>query len=397
MRDRDLGRVLHGGDGSRTGEHGVAGPCFLETLAPEGAAKSIIKPSRAEPSRAEPSRAEPSPSCQPVAGMARLNRCGPRCPPDSLSFASRGAPPAPLPTEPPGTAPPPAPAAGARRLRRGRPGRSLSACIRRAAAALRLGGAPEPASAPAPAPGPSAAPGGRRFAFARTSRGVAVFVRTLALLAAVGAAVGAAHAQPAAYIEVWSATLTVGAAGRLRGYELGRYGALSEGTFTYAGREFQVGTLTFFRNEGLTNAPDDDYLSIILSVASTDPVGSDRYLTSLPFTYLYQIEDRGRPACLPRTRQRGPFHGWSPRGLPRAGRPRGGRYGHGEAVRSAGHRVDRHHFGPGTGQDLRPRRRGGGDGDVQRGGGRVRHPDADPRRRRHEHADARLRVGARAA
>ena len=60
MRDRDLGRVLHGGDGSRTGEHGVAGPCFLETLAPEGAAKSIIKPSRAEPSRAEPSRAEPS-------------------------------------------------------------------------------------------------------------------------------------------------------------------------------------------------------------------------------------------------------------------------------------------------------------------------------------------------
>ena len=225
--------------------------------------------------------------------MARLNRCPPRCPPDSLSFASRGAPPAPLPTEPPGTAPPPAPAAGARRLRRGRPGRSLSACIRRAAAALRVGGAPEPASAPAPAPGPSAAPGGRRFAFARTSRGVAVFVRILALLAAVGAAVAPAHAQQSPYIEIWSATLTVGAAGRLRGYELGRYGALSEDTFTYAGREFQVETLTFFRNEGLTNAPDDDYLSIILSVTSADPVGTDRYLASLPFTYLYQIEAGG--------------------------------------------------------------------------------------------------------
>ena len=117
-----------------------------------------------------------------------------------------------------------------------------------------------------------------------TSRrpGVAGVLRTLALLAAVGASVAPAHAQHSAFIEIWSATLTVGARGQLRGYEFGEYGGLSEGSFTYAGQQFRVMALTVVRDEGLTNAPDDDLFTLLLTVASTDPAGTDRYRVTLP-------------------------------------------------------------------------------------------------------------------
>ena len=248
MRDRGLGRVRYAGGRSRAGEHGVAGPCFPEGLAPEGAAKSIIKsraepsraepsraepsraePSRAEPSRAEPSRAEPSrapSSCPPGRILPRLSGSRSGRPPDPPSFAPRGAPPAPLPTGPPGTAPPPgrrAPAAGDRRLRRGRPGRSPStgitpcrggaACawtrlrpgpcaralgrLRRAALRVR---APRPPGCRLPS---HPRPAGRRRGGCR-------------------GAVAPAHAQHPAYIEVYSATLTVGARSGNRGYSLRR-------------------------------------------------------------------------------------------------------------------------------------------------------------------------------
>ena len=128
-----------------------------------------------------------------------------------------------------------------------------------------------------------------------TSRrpGVAGVLRTLALLAAVGASVAPAHAQHSAFIEIWSATLTVGARGQLRGYEFGEYGGLSEGSFTYAGQQFRVMALTVVRDEGLTNAPDDDLFTLLLTVASTDPAGTDRYRVTLPYTALFQIEARG--------------------------------------------------------------------------------------------------------
>ena len=99
--------------------------------------------SRAEPSRAEPSRAEPSrarSSCPPGRVMPRLSGWQSGRPLSSLPCAPSGAQPDPLLTDPGGSASP------SRRRKptsvdrqRGRAGRFLSACIRRAAAILLLG------------------------------------------------------------------------------------------------------------------------------------------------------------------------------------------------------------------------------------------------------------------
>ena len=147
MQSHDLGRALHAGGGSRASDHGVA--VFLNAFVPEEAANDIIKsraePSRAEPSRAEPSRAEPSraePSrAEPSRAEPSLGYCpSSSCPPDSLPSAPSGAHCNALSTEPDGSA-----SASRRRElaagvgRRERRGRSLAACVGRAAAILLLG------------------------------------------------------------------------------------------------------------------------------------------------------------------------------------------------------------------------------------------------------------------
>ena len=82
---------------------------------PSRAEPSRAEPSRAEPSRAEPSRAEPSrapsraerpQSCPPGRVMPRLSGGRSGRPPDSLLSAPVVARPDPLPTDPPGAAPP---------------------------------------------------------------------------------------------------------------------------------------------------------------------------------------------------------------------------------------------------------------------------------------------------
>ena len=124
--------------------------------------------------------------------MPRLSGSRSDRPPDSLPSAPCGAQSDPLPTDPPGAAP------SSRRREsgsvdrhphRGRAGRFLSACLRRAAAALLSGGA--------------ARPGARRRAFA------GVLASVLFGFAALLAVPQTAHAQ--AVKEIWSATLTTGA------------------------------------------------------------------------------------------------------------------------------------------------------------------------------------------
>ena len=107
---------------------------------PSRAEPSRAEPSRAEPSRAEPSRAERAQSCPPGRVMPRLSGSRSGRPPSSLPCAPSGAQSDPLLTDPGGSAPP------SRRRKptsvdrhRGRAGRFLSACIRRAAAILLLG------------------------------------------------------------------------------------------------------------------------------------------------------------------------------------------------------------------------------------------------------------------
>ena len=110
---------------------------------PSRAEPSRAEPSRAEPSRAEPSRAEPSrtpSSCPPGRVVLRLSGYRSGRPPSSLPCAPFRAQSDPLLTDPGGSAPP------SRRRKptsvdrqRGRAGRFLSACIRRAAAILLLG------------------------------------------------------------------------------------------------------------------------------------------------------------------------------------------------------------------------------------------------------------------
>ena len=147
--------------------------------------------------------------------MPRLSGCRSGRPPSSLPSAPSGAQSDPLPTDPPGAAPPPRrgePACVDRHPRRGRAGRFLSACIRRAAAALLSGGAAIRDAVPARGradpgsggPGPSrpARPGTRRPAFAGAL--AFVFLGFAALLAAPQTA----HAVDK---EIFSRTLTVGA------------------------------------------------------------------------------------------------------------------------------------------------------------------------------------------
>ena len=108
---------------------------FLNALECDDAAKRIIK------SRAEPSRAEPSPSsCPPERVRPRLSGCRSGRPPSLLPSASCGAPSDPLPTDFGGSAPSPSHRERTSAYRHlGRRGRSLSACIRSAAAVLLLG------------------------------------------------------------------------------------------------------------------------------------------------------------------------------------------------------------------------------------------------------------------
>ena len=189
LRSRRPGGVCMARDrrgGSPAGNHGVAKAMFLNALECDDAAKSIIKsraepsraepsraepsraepsraepsraepsraepsraePSRAEPSRAEPSRAEPSraePSRAEPSRGAEPSRALGYClssswPPGSLPSAPCGAQSNPLSTAPDGSAPASmrgeAAGEGGRRHR----GRSLTACIRRAAAIVMLG------------------------------------------------------------------------------------------------------------------------------------------------------------------------------------------------------------------------------------------------------------------
>ena len=147
--------------------------------------------------------------------MPRLSRSRSGRPPSSLPSAPLGAQSDPLPTDPPGAAPPSRrrePASADRHPRRGRAGRFLSACARRAAAALLPGGgalrdaAPGRARAfPATADRDAARPA-RRGARRPVSAGALACV--LLGFAALLAAPQTAHAVDK---EIWSATLTTGA------------------------------------------------------------------------------------------------------------------------------------------------------------------------------------------
>ena len=187
---------------------------------PSRAEPSRAEPSRAEPSRAEPSRAEPS-RAEPSRAEPSVGYCpGSTWPPDSLPSAPLGAQSDPLPTDPDGTAPPSRrrePASADRHLRRGHR-RFLSACIRRAAGALRLGRAAVLDAAPAGAR-PSVRPP-RETSAARPSRGGALRALGVAVLACTVLvtgllADGSAAAQTKnddGSLTLWEATLTVGEA-----------------------------------------------------------------------------------------------------------------------------------------------------------------------------------------
>ena len=179
------------------------------------AAKSIIKPSRAEPSRAEPSRAERPQSCPPGRVMPRLSGCRSGRPPNSLPAAPCAAQSDPLP-EDPGAAPPRA---------------NCSSLSRRRTP--ELSGAPDRARPPeTPLPRTRNFPRGRRRA-----RVVPLLLACVAVLAA-----GSASAQTTdddGSLILWEATLTVGeSTGGSLGYSDPsgfNHGTLSSNSFIYAG------------------------------------------------------------------------------------------------------------------------------------------------------------------
>ena len=237
---------------------------------PSRAEPSRAEPSRAEPSRAEPSRAEPSPSlCPPGRVVPRLRGSRSGRPSDSLPSAPLGAQSDSLPTDPGGTAPPSRrrePASTDRHLRRGHR-RFLSACIRRAAGALRLGRAAVLDVAPAGAR-PAGLPGrpSREPSAARPSRGGALRALGAAVLAATVLLTGLLAAVDAAAQEtLWEATMTVGLrdtntgtprnSGWHVGYELGdnMTGAMSRHRFTVDGHTTSVSNLNY-----LTASTDTD-------------------------------------------------------------------------------------------------------------------------------------------
>ena len=168
--------------------------------------------------------------------MPRLSGSRSGRPPSSLPSAPLGAQPDPLPTDPPGVAPSSRrrePGCVDRHPQRGRAGRFLSACIRRAATALLPGrgalrdAAPTGAGAFPATAGRAAArparPGARRTVFA------GVLASVLVGFAALLAAPQAAHAVDK---EIWSATLTAAASSTLAtetefGYERAEFGTLS--------------------------------------------------------------------------------------------------------------------------------------------------------------------------
>ena len=186
--------------------------------------------------------------------MPRLSGCRSGWPPSSLPAAPLGAQSDPLPTDPGGIAPPPRrgePAAGDRHPRRGRRGRFLSACIRRAAPALRPGCAAirDAAAAGARPAGPSGRPP-REPSAARPSRGgalralgVAVLASAVLLTGLLGA--GGAFAQTTnadGSLTLWEATLEAGTettSGSVGYYNdttgSDDFGTLSNATFQYEG------------------------------------------------------------------------------------------------------------------------------------------------------------------
>ena len=202
---------------------------------PSRAEPSRAEPSRAEPSRAEPSRAEPS-LCPPGRVMPRLSGSRSGRPPSSLPSAPLGAQSDPLPTDPPGAAPSSRlrdPASADRHTQRGRAGRFLSACARRAAAALLPGRGALRDAAPTGARAFPATAGRDAARPARPGARCPVFAGVLAsVLVGFAALLAAPQAAHAVDKEIWSATLTAAASSTLAtetefGYERAEFGTLS--------------------------------------------------------------------------------------------------------------------------------------------------------------------------
>ena len=236
------------------------------------AAESIIKPSRAEPSRAEPSRAEPSraepsraepsraePSrAEPSRAEPSLGYCpGSTCPPDFLPSAPIGAQSDPLPTDPPGAAPPSRRGEPAFANRRRGPRHFLTACIRRAADALRLGRAAtlDVALTGAQPSGRSGRPS-REASAARPSRGgdrraLGVGILTAGvLLTGLFAAGASAQTEDAdGSLILWEAEMTAASwmsgTETCIGYRKGSSGNADDGslspvTFSYSGNNWTI-------------------------------------------------------------------------------------------------------------------------------------------------------------
>ena len=168
--------------------------------------------------------------------MPRLSRSRSGRPPSSLPSAPLGAHSDPLPTDPPGAAPASRrrePGSADRHPHRGRAGRFLTACARRAAAALLSGDGALRDAAPAGA-GAFPATAGRDAARpARPGARCPVFAGVLAsVLVGFAALLAAPQAAHAVDKEIWSATLTAAASSTLAtetefGYERAEFGTLS--------------------------------------------------------------------------------------------------------------------------------------------------------------------------
>ena len=210
------------------------------------AAKSIIKPSRAEPSRAEPSRARAEPSLGYCLSPSRPLSPLPSAPPRAQSD--------PLPTDSPGAAPSSRGGEPASVDCHRGPRRFLSACIRRAADALQLGHAAirDAALTGAQPSGRSGRPS-REASAARPSRGgdrralgvgiLAAAVLLTGLLGSAGAYAQTTNADGS--LTLWEAEMTAASftlnAQSCVGYRKSTGdGSLSPRTFTYEDKSWTV-------------------------------------------------------------------------------------------------------------------------------------------------------------